>query len=71
MTGITTALVKLENDFRSKPALRKYLLDIEGVAGRGMISEDFARAGRFTDSGKELLMVVERLADVLVAMPSV
>lgn len=71
VSGITTALIKLENDFRTKPALRKYLLDIEGVAARGRIAEDFSGRGRFTDSGKELLMVVERLADVLVAMPSV
>ena len=70
VSGITTGLILLEKDFRTKPALRKYLLDIEGVASRGSVAEKFASTGRFTDSGKELLMVVERLADTLVAMPS-
>ncbi|MDH3492910.1 MAG: hypothetical protein OEM82_05125 [Acidobacteriota bacterium] len=67
--GITTGLIKLEADFRTKPALRKYLLDIEGVAARSVGAENFAQAGRFNDGGKELLLVVERLADTLVAMP--
>lgn len=69
VSGIDTALLKLENDFRTKPALRKYLLDIEGVAGLGGIAVNFAASGRFNDSGRELLLVVERLADTLVAMP--
>lgn len=69
VSGITAGLMKLENDFRTKPALRKYLPDIEGVAGRSTVAEDIAFTGRFTDSGKELLLVVEKLADTLVAMP--
>ena len=68
--GITTGMIKLESEFRTKPALRKYLLDIEGVAGRCSTAENLASAGRFHDGGLELLLVVERLADTLVAMPS-
>ena len=69
VAGINTGLIKLENDFRTKPGLRKYLLDIEGVAGLGGYAENLAGSGRFNDSGKELLLAVERLADTLVAMP--
>ena len=68
--GIRVGLAKLEGDFRTKSALRKYLLDIEGVAARGGIAEDLAAGGKFNASGRELLLVVEHLADALVAMPS-
>ncbi|MEZ5306031.1 MAG: hypothetical protein R2684_02680 [Pyrinomonadaceae bacterium] len=67
--GIRAALVKLEVDFRTKPALKKYLPQIEGIGAQGMRSEDFAFAGRFNDGGKELLLVIEKLADTLQTMP--
>jgi hypothetical protein len=59
----------LENDFTNKPALRKFLLKIQGVSALGAQSEDLAKANRFTDSRKPWLAVVEKLTDTLSAMP--
>lgn len=67
--GIRAGLVKLEVDFRAKTQLRKYLPFLEGISARSARAEDLANAGRFRDSGKELLLVVESLADTLVEMP--
>ncbi len=67
--GIRSGLVKLEIDFRTKPALKPYLIRIQGIANQSTRADDFAFAGRFNDSGKELLVAVEMLADTLVAMP--
>ncbi len=67
--GIRAGLIKLEVDFRTKPALKPYLTKIQGIANQSARAEDFAFAGRFNDSGKELLVAVEMLADALVVMP--
>ena len=67
--GIRAGIVRLEVDFRAKPALRKYLANIKGVSDQSAKAEDLALAGQFNDCGKELLLVVETLADTLVAMP--
>lgn len=72
MTGLrnlTAGIAALEVEFRTKPALRAYLLKIEGIAALCAQSEDFASAGRFIDSGKPLLAVIEKLSDTLEAMP--
>jgi hypothetical protein len=69
MKNLRAGIAALEVDFRTKPALRKYLLQIQGVTDLSGQAEDFALAGRFTDSGKSLLLVVEKLADTLAAMP--
>lgn len=67
--GIRAGLVKIEIDFRTKPALKKYLVHIQGISDQTARAEDFAFAGQFNNSGKELLLVVEKLTDVLVEMP--
>ncbi len=67
--ALRAGLVKLEVDFRAKPKLRKYLINIQGITTQSARVEDFALAGRFNRSGKELLLIVETLTDVLVAMP--
>ncbi len=67
--NLKAGLAALEVEFRAKPALKPYLLQIEGITELGNQSEDLAAAGKFTDSGRVFLTVVEKLADTLVAMP--
>ncbi len=67
--NLKAGLAALEVEFRAKPALKPYLSQIEGITELGNQSEDLAAAGRFTDSGRVFLTVVEKLADTLVAMP--
>ena len=66
---LRAGLAALEVDFRTKPLLRKYLLKIDGISALTGQSEDLATAGKFSDAGRPLVMVVEKLADTLVAMP--
>jgi hypothetical protein len=67
--GIRAGLIKLETDFKTKPALKKFLFTLQPVKSQSLRAEDFAFAGRFNDSGKELLLVIETLADTLVELP--
>ncbi len=67
--NLRAGLNALETDFRTKPVLRKYLLNIEGIAGLSAQAEDTAVAGRFADSGRPLLLVVEKLSKTLGVMP--
>ena len=67
--NLKAGLAELEVQFRTKPALRPYLLQIQGITDLTTQSEDLAVAGRFRDSGRVLLTVVEKLADTVTAMP--
>lgn len=67
--NLKAGLAALEIEFRTKPALKNYLLQMQGVTDLATQSEDLAVAGSFTESGKSLILVVEKLADVLTAMP--
>ncbi len=67
--ALRAGLIRLDVDFRANPALQKYQVNLQNVGGLTARAEDLALAGRFTDSGKELLLVVESLTDTLVAMP--
>ncbi|HMQ03267.1 MAG TPA: hypothetical protein PKD26_05070 [Pyrinomonadaceae bacterium] len=67
--NLRAGLAALEVEFRTKPLLRKYLLNIEGVAGLTGEAEDLALAGKFSDAGRPLVSVVEKLADTLAVMP--
>ena len=62
-------LVKLEVGFRAKPPLQKYQNFIRGITDQSGAAEDFASQGRIKRSGQELLLIVEKLADVLVELP--
>ena len=62
-------LAALEVDFRTKPALKNYLTQIGGITDIAGNAEDLAADGQFVESGKTLLLVVEKLADTLAAMP--
>lgn len=67
--NIRAGLVALEIEFRTKPALKNYLIQINGISDLAANAEDQALNGQFTESGKTLLLVVERLSDALVALP--
>ena len=67
--NLRAGMIALEVDFRTKPALQRYLINIQGISDMTGRAEDLANGGQFVDSGKELLVVVEKLSDTLVIMP--
>jgi len=69
LRNLRAGLIALEVEFRTKPALQKYLINLQGVSDMSGRAEDLANGGQFVDSGKELLVVVEKLSDTLVALP--
>ena len=67
--NLRAGLSALEIEFRAKPALRNYVFQIGGISDSAATAEGQAQAGQFTESGKTLLGIVEKLSDALVAMP--
>jgi hypothetical protein len=68
ITGFREGLDKLEIDFRATPELQPYYIKLAGVAAGAATAEEQAAANQFDRSGRTLLDVVNRLADVLVIM---
>ena len=50
-------------------ALKNYQFQISGISDLAANAEDQATNGQFTESGKTLLLVIEKLSDTLVALP--
>lgn len=67
--NLRAGLVALEIEFRTKPALKPYLFQIQGISDMAGTAEDQATAGQLTESGKTLLLVIEKLSDTLAALP--
>lgn len=67
--NVRAGLASLEVEFRTNANLRKFLPHLQGITDLSAESEDLATAGQFSAAGKPLLLVVERLADTLAAMP--
>ena len=67
--ALKDGLAALETEFNSKTSLRNYAFQIQGITTLAIQSEDLAKAGRFSDSGRPFLTVVEKLADTLTALP--
>lgn len=67
--NLREGLSKLESEFRTKPALQKYLQNIEGVTDLATRSEDSAVAGRFIETKEPLREVAKKLTDTLSSMP--
>lgn len=67
--NLRAGLAALEIEFRTKPGLKNYLFQIQGIADMTGLAEDQATAGQLTQSGKTLLLVVEKLSDTLAALP--
>lgn len=66
--GFRESLDKLEIDFRATPELQPYYIKLAGVAAGAAAAEEQAAASQFDASGRSLLNVISRLADVLVVM---
>lgn len=69
ISNLRAGLVALEVEFRTKPALRNYNFQIQGIADLTGTAEDQAAAGQLRESGKTLLLVIEKLTDTLAALP--
>ncbi len=67
--NLRAGLAALEVEFRTKPALKNYVFQIQGISDMTGLAEDQAASGQLTESGKTLLMVVEKLSDTLAALP--
>lgn len=67
--NLQEGLAPIEIEFRTKTGLRPYLAQITGVTEMTGQAVDQAAAGQLTESGKTLLMVVEKLSDTLAALP--
>ena len=63
-------LTNLETDFKTKPALAKYLLKIQGISDLSATAEDSASSGRYDAVREALKGIVQRLSDTVAAMPS-
>jgi hypothetical protein len=68
--NLRAGLVALEVEFRTKPELKPFLFQIQGISDISGTAEDQALSGQFYQSGKTLLLVVEKLADTLASMPA-
>ncbi len=66
--NLRAGIAALEVEFRTKPALRPQLVQLDGATQLTAQAESLAASGRFTDSGKPLLLLVEKLSDTLVAL---
>lgn len=69
LANLRAGLTALETEFRSKPALKLYNFQIQGISDLGSQAESLAVSGQFTESGKVLLSIVEKLSDTLVSLP--
>jgi len=63
-------LTNLETDFKTKPALTKYLLKIQGISDLSATAEDSASSARYDAVREALKGIVQRLSDTVAAMPS-
>ena len=68
--GLREGMSKLEAEFRSKPSLKKYLTNIQGISELAGQAETSAIAGKFVASNTSLRSVQQKLNDTLVAMPN-
>jgi hypothetical protein len=67
--NLRTGLIGLETDFRTKPALQKYLLQIQGIGDLAYKSEDSAIAGKFVASKDPLRSIAQKLSDTMAVLP--
>lgn len=66
--NLRAGMLALEVEFRTKEPLKKHLPLVAGITDLTAQSEDLAAAGRFSDSGRPLLSLVEKLSDALAAL---
>ncbi|HUR98631.1 MAG TPA: hypothetical protein VMZ26_11255 [Pyrinomonadaceae bacterium] len=69
--NLREGIVKLESEFRVKPALKKYLPTIQGISDLAGQAETSAVAGKFVAANTPLRTLQQKLSDTLMAMPNV
>jgi hypothetical protein len=69
MRGLRDGLVSLEGEFKTKPDLKKYLPNIQGIADLAAQAQDSALAGKFVASLSPLQTISQKLSDTLRLMP--
>lgn len=67
--NIKLGLGNLESEFRTKPALQKYLPTIQGITDLAEESEDLAIAGKFVAAKDPLRDASKKLTDTLTVLP--
>ena len=67
--NIKDGLSSLESEFRTKPALQKYLPNIQGITDLAAQSEDSAIAGKFVAAKEPLRDIAKKLTDTLAVLP--
>lgn len=67
--NLRAGLLTLESEFRTKPTLQKYLINIDGISDLVAQAEDTALAGKYVESKEPLRDVAKKLTDTLAAMP--
>jgi hypothetical protein len=68
LVNVRDGLDHLEITFRTTPALQPYYIKLAGSAAGAATAEQLATSGQYDRSARTLIDVVNRLADVLVAM---
>lgn len=68
--NLRQGMVKLESEFRVKPALKKYLPTIQGISTLAGQAEDSAVAGKFVAANTPLRSIQQKLTDTLAVMPN-
>lgn len=69
MRNLRAGLAALEVEFRTSAALKNYLSRIQGITDMSGEAEEQAAAGQLNNSGKTLLLVIEKLTDTLASLP--
>lgn len=67
--NLRAGLIALEDEFRMKAGLKLYSVRVVGISNTVADAESQAAGGQLTESGKTLLLVLERLSDALAALP--
>ena len=67
--NLRTGIVNLETEFRTKPDLKRFLVNIQGVSDLCADAEDSALAGKFVAAKDPLRTVGRKLTETLAVMP--
>ena len=69
LRNLKAGLADLESEFRTKPALQKYLPNVQGITDLAAQAEDSALAGKFIASKEPLRQISQKLTDALGVIP--
>lgn len=70
LSDFKVGLTNLETDFKTKPALGRYLPKIQGISDLSSTAVDSANSDRYDAVREALKGMVQRLSDTVAAMPS-